>query len=168
MADGNPPNHKKKFAAWGETVQESATPSAGMSSEMVRKAMQLNPKLRGNRSTVDVLNELEAAAGQKPLTAAPAKAEAPEPATDVMQVVAQTKDRWKSDMDRLLKDEQRILAEKKALTQRSLDRVIEIIISVDPNLVSPRTLMLLDDEKAFLREIGFDVRKVVDKQKARK
>ena len=41
------------------------------------------------------------------------------------------------------------------------------IVTIDPNMVSPYTLMVLEDHKVLLREIGFDARKVQRRRGAR-
>lgn len=157
---------KKKLAAWGSAVIDSVVPGASV--EMVRKAIALNPRLKGNLKTSDLLAEVEKATGQRPLPGTAINEDTKPFTSDLLEAVTQTRERFKSEYDRLLKEEQRLQAERTGLVNRALERVIDVIIAIDPNMVSPRTLMVLEDEKQFLKEIGFDVRKIIERQRGRK
>jgi hypothetical protein len=157
---------KKKLAAWATSVEgEAATPAASV--EMVRKALALNPKLKGKASTLDITEQVERAAAERPLAPTPS-AEKKEAVTDLLEAMTQARERFDAELDRLTKEEKRAQEEKKALFIRTLDRVNEVIMTIDPNMTSPRTMVVLEDEKEFLKRISFDVRKLVEKQRARR
>lgn len=153
---------KKKMASWGSAVSKDQ-PAVGVSSEMVKKAMALNPKLRQTMKTQDIVKQI-ANAGQG---AAARAAGTPAPAaipTDVMTEIIGARDDYKNELTRITAEEQRLAADRKAAKEKNLDRVLTAVVTIDPNMVSPRTLYVIEQEKQFLKDVGFDIGKVVERQ----
>ena len=159
---------KKKLARLsGGLLDDAAVP--GASSDVVNLSLQLNPKLLENRQASDVMKEVEQASNQRG-SAHPVAASALDGLIgkndDLAKLVQGLHEKIKGERERIVREEKRLQEEKKTLNAKGLERVIEAVVTIDPNMVSPYTLMVLEDHKQFLRELGFDVRKVQERRKA--
>ena len=158
---------KKKLARLsGGLLDDAAVP--GASSDVVNLSLQLNPKLLENRDAAAVMKEVENASNQRGTAPAPGTSfeGAINKSDDLAKLVQALQEKLKGERERIVREEKRLQEEKKLLNVKGLERVIEAVVTIDPNMVSPYTLMVLEDHKQFLRELGFDVRKVQERRKA--
>jgi hypothetical protein len=163
MADDK---NDKDADGWGDQFDaKDAAPTAGVSKEMLRKAMSLNPKLREQTSTNELMSVLGGGQVQRP--SAPAEQSK---GVDLVTGLTQCRARLQDEKKRLqgeIVGMQKQLEEKKkqlgALPASMLDPVLDLFIQIDPNLTSITTQEMLKQEAAFLSEIGFSAKKVVEK-----
>jgi hypothetical protein len=173
----------------------AATPSpaspqlpGGASEEYIRKLLQMNPALKGDgMSTNTAVAQLtgalsDAKDGKAPKAAAVGGTSA---AADkiggqtLVQAMENVK-RWMSteqaaltgkeaelatQLKALQAEQKQILDAKKSIGERACSLFIERLLAIDPNMVSPKTQSLLDHERAFLTQIGFTPRKVIEVEK---
>lgn len=152
--------------AWGAELDGKDAPSVGVNREMLRKALALNPSLKKHATTNDIMNQLDAAQSQRTV-AQPDEPRSTAP-TDLVEGLTTIRARTQEDRKRLKEEIAKLQAQEKTLLPRALDRVIDMIIAIDPNMVSVQTTELLKMEAVFLNEIGFTPRKVIDKKMQKK
>lgn len=63
---------------------------------------------------------------------------------------------------------QKLNDERKAAAARRCDEVISRLLSIDPDMTSPKTKLVLESEKSFLNEVGFSPAKVLEREKQKK
>ena len=152
--------------AWGAELDGKDAPAVGVNREMLRKALSLNPALKKHATTNDIMNQLDAAQAQRTV-ATPDEPRSTAP-TDLVEGLTTIRQRTQEDRKRLKEDIAKLQAQEKSLLPRALDRVIDMIIALDPNMTSVQTTELLKMEAVFLNEIGFSPRKVIDKKMQKK
>jgi hypothetical protein len=134
----------------------------GLTEDMVRKLLQMNPQLRGEgKTTRDVLSSV---LGAKPSTEPkPVKSEAT--VDGVVARMARDLDAWtlahKRERDIAAKQAKDLNDELNRITALACERMIEAVLAEDPGLVDPQNVALLEKEKAFLAHIGFSISKVL-------
>ena len=153
--------------AWGAELEEDAGAAAGVNKDILRKARALNPALAQQGSTTELFAKIKggqsgAAAGAKP--AGGILKGNVDFATAFYETQTKTKEEKKKIQEEIAKL-QKQLAE---INPRTLDRIVDLVISIDANMVSPQTQEILKTEAQFLNEIGFTVRKVIDKKMKKK
>ncbi len=87
---------------------------------------------------------------------------------DKESVLAAVIDRHAAMLKQIAEQEAKLQKDKKVIAERSLAEAIQLVIDIDPNMVSPRTLVVLDKEKDFLKTIGFTATKVVEQQEKKR
>lgn len=152
---------------WGAQLDGKDAPAVGLNKEMLRKALSLNPALKKHSSTTDIMNQLEKASSERKVATVEAAPES-RVVTDLVQGIAQVRDRYQDEKKRLKSEIAKLQAQEKELVPRALDRVIEMILQIDPNMTSVQTTAMLDMEKQFLTEVGFNPRKVIEKKLKKK
>ena len=155
---------QQKLARLGGLLIDEAT-VPGSSPDLIAKAIQLNPKLLGRQDQAEIVAEVERATSNRDRESSLDDAKVSKN-DDLAKIVGASRDRVRSETERLLREEKRLQEERKQLTLRALEKVVDAVVTIDPNMVSPYTLMVLEDQKAFLRELGFDARKVMERRKA--
>jgi hypothetical protein len=147
---------------WGAEISGGAAPKAGVTKDTMRKARRLNPELAKQGSTTELLNMVKGGQSASSQSGA-AKASGNlggELGSALNKIEEQHKDERKRAQEEIAKL-QKLVAE---LGPKSLERVLELIMRLDPNLTSPLTQELLKSKATFLNDIGFSVRKVLDRQ----
>lgn len=140
--------------AWGMTLDGDDAPRIGASTEILQKALALNPALRGQL-------------GEDGTLVAPAT---------TTKGAALAHGRSLTDVVRDLKaslDEQRkaIATERAALDRKERElrpaicaKMIDALLAIDPNMTSPKTAYLLSQERAFLDAVGFSTQRLVERE----
>lgn len=158
------------LAAWDDAFGEAEAPKIGANRELLRKALALNPGLRDQgMSSTKALDELVAATVGKSTAKAggkqPAPASGPRTLTETVR-----------DLKRELEEAKKAIAqERAALDQREralkpaiCERFIDAVLAIDPNMTSPKTAFLLNQEKVFLDGVGFNTQKLVERESRKK
>jgi hypothetical protein len=154
---------KKPGSAWGDDLDDQA--AAGVNKEMIRRALSMNPNLRQMTNTTDAMTALQAQKGAKP-AAMGGKAAAP--AIDLLAELATFEQAYRAEQQEIAQQQEQLTRRKQELTANMLRHVMETILEVDPNMVSPKTVEVMGRYKAFVDEIGFSTKKLVDFQQAAK
>jgi hypothetical protein len=171
--------------SWNELAEDDDK-QLGVSKDVLRKLMQMNPTLRGGQSTEDLMKSVKSTLGQsgsagqtaaapkavapapKTVTAAPkTTASAPKAVADVLDVVTNARAEFERETQRFEAELKKLKTERDALVSRLCLGVIDQCLAIDPNLLSPKTQLVLKDEKAFLDKIGFTVQKMIERQKTK-
>ena len=157
---------------WGAALDGQQAPGVGINKEVLRKAMSLNPTLRQGQDSTDIMAMLKDANKGRTVAAtpesSPAKASA---STDFSEVVLASKQRLLEDQRRLKEEIGKLQQQERELAPKLRDRLIELVLSIDPNLASLKVQAIMNREKAFLSSVGFSADAVLDyqaKQKAKK
>ena len=181
MSD-EPKKASDRFASWKKTGAAKVS-SAGGSKDILQKALALNPNLKGDQNTAEFLADAAAAQkehAEKKIEKAEVAARAAEPAkpsrglvqpvapppknttTDFANILEATKAWLQAEtarVDQDLAETQRELAaapgRKTASAEAVRNELLDVLIKVDPNLLSPKTKGLLEEEAKFLKIIGF-------------
>jgi hypothetical protein len=148
----------KNKDAWDDLAEKEAA-AQGISPEIARAVLATNPQLREGGMTTDLLIKQ----GGKPGAAAAQRAagkpiEAGESLADLAKLLDKRLTDAKQKREKELADaEQRFVGEKKAM----LDALVQWLAQRDPELRSPFTQQVLEQKKALLAAIGFDVKAYV-------
>lgn len=149
---------------WGKALDGREAPAIGANEDMLRKALAVNPALKQGKKTTDILQDIKAAQSARTV-AAPAAADAQKPkAKDIVEFFLQAKERYEADKKRLIAERHKIEAEEKALAPKLVERMIEVMLELDPNMTSPQTQEMLKMEAQFLAMVGFSARKVIERK----
>ncbi|MCC6808717.1 MAG: hypothetical protein IT381_14930 [Deltaproteobacteria bacterium] len=155
----------------------------GVSKDVLRKLMQMNPNLRGGRSTEDLMRQVKTtmkdAPSQKPASVGVASGKPPPPKSavqspqqkgggDILDAVVAARADFEHQMKRFDAEQKRIQDERAAYQQKTLLKLIDECLAVDPGLTSPKSQYVLQQEKAFLDKLGFSMQKLVERQKQRR
>lgn len=167
---------KDKLAAWKKATAKKAQPS-GAADSVMKKALELNPNLKGGLKTEEFLDRAAAAQREhqaKRAEPAPVAAPSAIKAQDAKTLKLQAND-LPSNVEKakhFLKEEElrisaaivssdELLVALEAKTKKQKEamraRVAELFARVDPSLGSPRTQALLAEKGGFLRALGLDV-----------
>jgi len=153
----------------GDAVAPAAQGST-MSMDMLRKALTLNPQMKGNQSTQEVMTALEKAKLQGG-TAAASKQATPSPTgsssaggEDFADVVMKQRKRYMTERLRLRDQQAAIEKQIAALGPSVQSHLIAAVHRIDPNMTSPKTKAVLEIEKPFLDEVGFSAKAVAQQQ----
>ncbi len=168
MAD--PPKKPSNAQGWSEGLDDA--PAAGVNKEMIRRALSMNPNLRQMTNTNDAMRDLQAKAAPSKSAAAKtsdapktttAQKNAP-PAIDLLSAIATAEQSFHDEQKTIADEQQKLKARAQLLGEQVLAHVFETVLATDPNMVSPKTAEVLSRHKAFLAEIGFSTKKLVDFQ----
>ncbi len=169
MADAEP----KRAQGWRKLAkQESA--SNGAHSSLLKKAMSINPSLKGGRKTEEVLSELQAAKQKigvdpaspvKPARSSPLAP--PDRHRALATLVAETK-RWlAAELARIegaraeaQKRKAALAADKKSAEDTSRAEVVLTLREADPTLALPMTKIVIEAHEPFLRRLQLDLHKL--------
>ena len=163
-------------ATWNE-LAEGDEQRLGVSKDVLRKLMQINPDLRGGQSTEDLMKQVKTQLKTAPqATAGQQQKEAPvatplaktQPQGDVYDLVIGAKTEFDREMQRLEFEIKRLQEERSAFGSRLCLKLIDQCLSTDPGLTSPKSQFVLQQEKAFLDKLGFSMAKLVERQKSLK
>lgn len=148
---------------WGAQLDGKDAPAVGLNREMLRKALSLNPALKKHNTTTDIMEQLEKASSERKVVQSEEPSER-RVVTDLVEGMVQVRDRYLDDKKRLRAEIAKLQAQEKELAPKALDRVLDMILQIDPNMTSVQTTTMLDMEKTFLNEVGFTPRKVIEKK----
>jgi hypothetical protein len=150
--------------AWGDQIDDADAPSAGTSKEIFRKARSLNPQLAAQGSTTELFNKMKQGAAQK----ASAAANPAGPQVDLDELFERTKAGFVEARKKIEAEIARLQKEHAQIPISTLDTIMDALIEIDPNMTSPQTQEILKSEAQFLNQIGFTVRKVMDRKKVKR
>jgi hypothetical protein len=177
MAD-EPPKKPDRFANWRKAAQKGQVSGVGDTDDILKKAVALNPSIKGDKSTQEFFQEVGAArkAGESAKVASadtsetrPRIALVSDPKAlpktdlnDLTQVISSTQTWVEEEKKRIADARARAKSDAAALeralllrTWESRDRLLQLLRQVDPNLLSPKSQALLETHAAFLKRIGF-------------
>jgi hypothetical protein len=162
---------KNEPMSWNDLV-EGDEQRLGVSKDVLRKLMQMNPNLRGGKSTEDLMRQVKSQMKEGP-KAADARGESAKSAIttpssdkgDVLDAVMRTKSEYDTQMKRFDAELKRIQDERTVFLQQALTKLIDQCLAVDPGLTSPKSQYVLQQEKPFLDKLGFSMQKLVERQK---
>jgi hypothetical protein len=140
----------------------------GVSKDVLRKLMQMNPNLRGGKSTEDLMRQVKTTMKDSGKPGAPAGGAAQKTGTakgDILDSVLAAKTEFEAASKRYEVEMKRLQEEKTATQQKLLLKLIDECLATDPGLTSPKSQYVLQQEKAFLDKLGFSMQKLVDRQK---
>lgn len=171
MSDEGDKKASSRFSAWKKKGLDKVA-DAGGSSDVMRQALKVNPKLKGDKSTREFLDDVskQRAVGEEKKRAEeqqPEKQkrserkERPRVGKNAVETVKAVK-AWLEGEDRRIAEElaaidQELLAVADAVAKAKADAKTEIdsaLKRIDPNRLSPMTKAVLRDERAFLEQIG--------------
>jgi hypothetical protein len=152
--------------AWGSELEED-TGAGGVNKDILRKARALNPALAQQGSTTELFSKIKGGAGT-PASAPAAGGGILKGNVDFATAFYETQGKCKEERKKLQDEITKLQKQLAEINPRTLDRVVDLIISIDANMVSPQTQEILKTETQFLNEIGFTVRKVIDKKMKKK
>ncbi len=158
---------------WNDLAAEDEQ-RLGVSKDVLRKLMQMNPNLRGGKTTEDLMRQVKSTINTSPPPAKQgvspaAKSSVSAPAKgDVLDAVLAARADFEQHMKRFEAEQKRLLDERSAYQQKALLKLIDECLAVDPGLTSPKSQYVLQQEKAFLDKLGFSMQKLVERQKSRK
>lgn len=165
--------------SWNELAAEDEQ-RLGVSKDVLRKLMQMNPNLRGGKTTEDLMRQVKSTMNetQKPATLSPAQKQPPPKSAiagnqqkaggDILDAVSHAKTDFDKEMKRFDAELKKLQEDRAAYQQKALLKLIDDCLAVDPGLTSPKSQYVLQQEKAFLDKIGFSMQKLVDRQKTKK
>ena len=185
MADEPPKKASDRFASWKKAAQKGQVSAVGDSDDVLKKAVALNPSLKGDKSTQELMKEVDAvrkaAAGKRDAPEAsdtkPKIALVSDPAAlprldskDLVQAIAATKQWLSTEQKRIADAQARAKSDAQALDKaqavqlwETRDRVLALLASVDPNVLSPKTQALLETHATWLKSIGFKRDQISDR-----
>ena len=164
MAD----DKKKNLNAWVDQLDEAdqgetKAETQGPAGELLRQAMAINPQLFKEKQESQLRKEIDAAKREaeekKPL-----QQQTGSSGGDLTTAILEAEERYFTEKNRLRQEIARLQAEEREMPGKVLERIINAVLLLDPNMVSPKTLEILSMKKEFLSTIGFSPRKVIDKQ----
>lgn len=161
-----PPAAKQADADWDDVLGEAK--QSGISPEMARALLSMNPKLREEgKNTAWVVSSgqkavHQGAVQQQQQAAKPGAKQAGPGGHDAFTEIDARK-------KKLEEEDKRVEAEIKALQdgrarakQETLDGIMRFFAERDPELLSPMTQQALADNKVFLEKLGFSVKVFVE------
>jgi len=163
---------KDEPVSWND-LAEGDDQRLGVSKDVLRKLMQMNPNLRGGKSTEDLMRQVKSQINDGPKsvdgTARPTGGSAVSaPKGDVLDAVIATKADFDTQMKRFDAEQKRIQEERAAYQQKALLALIDNCLAVDPGLTSPKTQYVLQQEKPFLDKLGFSMQKLIERQQKKR
>lgn len=154
--------------AWGAELEGKAQPNVGASKDVLRKARQLNPALAAQGSTTELFSKIKEGQATSAAPATGATGGVLRATQDFATAFFEGKQKFQDDKKRIQAEIVKLQKQQQELAPRALDRLIDIIISIDPNMMSPQTQEILKTETTHLNEIGFSIRRVIDRKMKKK
>jgi hypothetical protein len=161
---------------WDDALGDKAQPT--VSPDVVRKLLEMNPSLRERGMTTNIaMNQMTDAQAQKqfadaqgkkpastgvaakPVTRPPAASN-----TDIVAAFRELKKRLGDGNKRIDDDMQKLKKQREELAVAMRDELTNWILKNDPDMRSPVTQSMLDQEKAFLLQLGFTVKAYVEQR----
>ena len=163
---GPPPNDqrapkKTDGADWDDALGDRKVQT--VSPDLVRKLLAMNPALREqglntNFATAQAQKaQIAAAQGHK----APAAGQSQTSNDDIFTAFASMKGDLGTQQKQIDIEVERLTRERDALRTATLERVHRWLQTNDPDMRSPVTQQVLEQDKKFLDEIGFNVKDYV-------
>ncbi len=164
----------RRVSSWRKAAKQQGAQDAAQKA-LLKRAMEVNPELKGNRKTEEVFAEVQAAKrGVAQGEAAPVQRRdggpipPPEYRNKPLPAVIEELKRWlEAEQQRIAErraratEARKALAEKKKTGEDSVRaEVLAALRAADPTLASPMTKTVLDAHAAFLRRIGLDAQQL--------
>ncbi|MCC6808180.1 MAG: hypothetical protein IT381_12215 [Deltaproteobacteria bacterium] len=165
--------------ALGDRAQQTVSP------DVVRKLLEMNPALRERGMTTNVaLDQANQAQTQKAIAEAQAKKPASvgvtkpasvgatqkpaskgvEASSDVVSAFKELKTRLANGNKRIDEEMAKLKKAKDELSHQMRAQLVDWLMQNDPDMRSPVTQSVLDQEKAFLQQVGFTVKGYVEER----
>jgi hypothetical protein len=154
---------KQPEADWDDVLGEAK--SSGISPEMARTLLQMNPKMReeGKNTAWVVASGQQAATKGARVQAESAKQAAPKQGEgDLYTSFDDIKRKLELDENELEQQVKLLQQQKLQAKADALESAMRAIMQKDPEMLSPMTQQALADRKAFLDRLGFSVKTYVD------
>jgi hypothetical protein len=150
---------------WGDSLSDKATPGLGLTKDLMSRARSLNPDLAKQGSTTELFDRVKsgqeiASSGKGPAVSAKGR--------DLTSAILQQRQSYVEEKKRIeteIKNLQKALAE---VAPKTLDRVLDIIVDLDPNMTALPTQEIVKSEASFFSEIGFSARRLIEKKAKRR
>jgi hypothetical protein len=156
------------LAGWGSELDGKKAATVGVNAELLRKAIKLNPNMKGGKNTEDIIQQLEDAASHKsnapvarPGASSVAMQDLPK---DLVKAIVKLREDFTLKRKKLRDDILALQKEEKTLPNAVMNRVVDVILALDPNMTSVQTTEILRMEAAFLKEVQFEPRKVIERK----
>lgn len=141
------PKPKTPIASWDELAGEEKP--AGMSADMARKLLEMNPALRNQGLSTDVIvNRAPQPGGPKPQA---------QKAQGFLELVALTVDGVTAEHRKIDEEIAALQRRKLAARDEAQQAIIKWLLGNDPDMLSPVTQRVIEQHKAVLEKIGFTV-----------
>ncbi|MCC6809572.1 MAG: hypothetical protein IT381_19235 [Deltaproteobacteria bacterium] len=148
---------------WATKLKGGQSAPSGATKDLMRRARQINPALAAKGSTTELFNEMKSAESAP----SPAKAKGAPTADLVTELDALQ--RWHRDeKNRIGHEIEALQRQAQQVTPAALEKLMDLILAIDPNMTSPQTQEMLRAQAPFLAEIGFSVRKLIDRKLKKK
>ena len=169
-----PPKDKPKDDNWDDALGDRAQQT--VSPDIVRKLLEMNPALRESgmttNATVEHVQRAHQQAAKTPAPAAKKPAsmgivnQAPRAGSDgdIVSAFGEMKRRLGAENKRIDEEIARLKKSREDAATQTRDRVRQWLIEHDPDVRSPVTQSVLDQEKAFLQQVGFTVKGYVEER----
>lgn len=148
---------------WADLEDKGApVPIAGANRETLRKALSVNPSMRGNLSTEKALEMLDKRAEQ------PKQAGAKQPghgSRDLSVVFDKVKADFIEKKKQLQAEKQRIEQQERELGPKAFDQLFTALLELDPNLTGLQTAEIFKRDKTFLDQVGMTPASFLDRKK---
>ncbi len=157
--------------AWASELDGKQQPSVGVSKDVLRKARALNPSLAAQGSTTEIFQQMKSAKGSAAPSASQVKTTIGSGVIQRVDFAAafyQLQQKYKEDRKKVQEEISKLQKQLAEFGPKTLEKLVDLVIEVDPNLTSPQTHEILKSEAPFLNEVGFAVRKVIDKKMKKK
>ncbi|MCC6810607.1 MAG: hypothetical protein IT381_24465 [Deltaproteobacteria bacterium] len=136
----------------------------GISPEMARKLLSMNPAMRERGMTTAQL--VKDSASAKPGSVKPAAKAAPEGGFETELV--ELKNKLDAEEKRIAEAQKQLEQARAEAKQASFHGVVKWLLSKDPDITSPLNQQVLKDEAAFLQRVGFDMKKYGEERKKKR
>lgn len=153
-------NDGKKKPSWNDALEEDAE-ELGLSKSLLRTLAQMNPNLKGDKNTEELMSAVKATLKQGQGGAGAPKGET------LAAAVAAQRAAFQKEMVACDEDLRKIEERRARLRAATLERVIEKCLQLDPELAQTASQHLLVTEKAFFDAVGFDAKKLAERRKKR-
>ena len=149
---------------WDDVLGDRAKQT--VSPDVVRKLLEMNPALRERGMTTNIaMGQMNEAQANKPASGAVVKKPMSSASTsrpqsggpDLFSAVNELRTRLVSGSKRIDDEIARLTKEKAALTHAMRDQLTQWFVANDPNIQSPVSQRVLDQEKKFFDQLGFTI-----------
>lgn len=156
---------KNVSQGWGAQLDGQAdAPSPGMDTETLQRALSINPNL-ALQGTDDIMKQMQNASVQR-TAVKPDKSEKNEPSrpmpANLATGIMEYHERFQTETNRINQEIALLQRQKAELVPKTLERVLELVLKYDANMTSVITVEIFKSHAAFLNQIGFSAKKVID------
>lgn len=145
---------------WGDALDDRAQQT--VSPDVVRKLLEMNPALRESGMTTNAMvnqakkAHAQAASGQRGAANTTAA-----PVDDIFTVLGDWKRELAVEQQRIDTEIERLNKQRKEVAALTKEKMMRWLGANDPDMRSPVTQQVLEQEKPFLDQLGFSVKEYV-------